>query len=69
VWPGRKDPMAEVLTVQIRHLNNDNWETLGRLAIYRTSNGEYSQLPERQSQPRIDETVERNKGENVSGEN
>ena len=55
VWPGRKDPMAEVLTIQIRRLNNDNWETVGRLAIYRTSNGEYSQLPERQLQPRSDE--------------
>jgi hypothetical protein len=68
VWPGKKDPMAEVLTIQIRRLNNDNWETVGRLAIYRTSNGDYSQLPERQSQPRVDEAVEKNGDGDVSGD-
>jgi hypothetical protein len=47
VWPGKKDPTAEVLTIQIRRLVGDNWITAGRLAIYRTSDGAYSQLPER----------------------
>ena len=60
--------MAEVLTIQIRRLNNDNWETVGRLAIYKTSNGDYSQLPERQSQPRVDEAVEKNGDREVSGD-
>ena len=61
VWPGKKDPTAEVLTIQIRHLNNDNWETLSRLAVYRTNSGEYSQLPERPFQRRTDEVwVKRN---------
>ena len=68
IWPGRKDPTAEVLTIQIRRLNNDNWETVGRLAIYRTSNGDYSQLPERQSQPRVDEAVKKNREEDTSGD-
>ena len=68
VWPGKKDPVAEVLTIQIRRLNNDNWETVGRLAIYRTSNGDYSQLPERQSQPRVDEAVKKNREEDTSGD-
>jgi len=48
IWPGKKDPTAEVLTIQIRHLESDNWETVGRLAVYRTSDGDYSQLPERE---------------------
>ena len=47
VWPGKKDPTAEVIQVQIRHLSGDSWETVGRLAAYRTADGNYSQLPER----------------------
>ena len=47
VWAGKADPNAEVITVQIRHLNGDIWGTVGRLAAYRTSEGNYSQLPER----------------------
>ena len=60
--------MAEVLTIQIRRLNNDNWETVGRLAIYRTSNGDYSQLPERLSQPSVKEVEMKKKEEDVSGD-
>lgn len=47
VWSGKKDPQAEVITVQVRRLVGDQWETVGRLAAYRTSDGTYSQLPER----------------------
>ncbi len=50
VWAGKSDPNAEVITVQIRHLNGDVWETSGRLATYRTADGNYSQLPERRTQ-------------------
>jgi hypothetical protein len=50
VWPGKKDPTAEVIQVQIRHLSGDSWETVGRLAAYRTADGNYSQLPERRDQ-------------------
>jgi len=46
VWAGKSDPKAEVITAQIRHLNGDVWETIGRLAAYRTADGNYSQLPE-----------------------
>jgi len=49
VWAGKSDPKAEAITVQIRHLNGDVWETIGRLAAYRTANGNYSQLPERRN--------------------
>jgi hypothetical protein len=47
VWPGKSDPSAEVIVVQIRRRDGDNWETVGRLAVYRTSDGIYSKLPER----------------------
>jgi hypothetical protein len=50
IWAGKADPKAEVITVQIRRLNGDVWETVGRLAAYRTADGNYSQLPERTTQ-------------------
>jgi len=54
VWPGKSDPTAEVITVQIRRLSGDRWETVGRLAAYRTVDGRYSQLPERRQQKQDD---------------
>jgi len=47
VWQGRKDPSAEVITVQVRRKEGGTWQTVGRLAIYRTADGAYSKLPER----------------------
>ena len=49
IWPGKSDPNAEVVTVQIRHQAGEGWETTGRIAIYRTPDGRYSLLPERQT--------------------
>ena len=49
VWPGKSDPNAEVVTVQIRHQAGDIWETTARIAMYRTPDGRYSLLPERQA--------------------
>jgi hypothetical protein len=51
VWPGKSDPNAEVLTVQIRRQGNAGWETVHRVAIYRTQDGRYSLLPERNPAP------------------
>jgi hypothetical protein len=48
IWPGKSDPKAEVIVVQLRRREGDNWETVGRLAVYRTADGEFSQLPERE---------------------
>ncbi|MFZ7138038.1 MAG: hypothetical protein ACOWW1_06440 [archaeon] len=48
VWPGKSDPSAEVLTVQLRRNTESGWETVGQFAVYRTSDGSYSQLPDRQ---------------------
>jgi hypothetical protein len=39
VWSGKSDPSAD--------LKDEIWETVGRLAVYRTSDGKYSMLPER----------------------
>jgi hypothetical protein len=47
VWPGKSDPTAEVITLQLRRKDGENWETVGRLAVYRSSDGTYSKLPER----------------------
>ena len=47
VWQGKSDPTAEVIVVQIRRRTGDSWETVGRLAVYRTAEGVYSKLPER----------------------
>ena len=47
IWPGKSDPTAEVVTVQVRHQAGQGWETLAKLAVYRTVDGRYSQLPER----------------------
>ena len=49
VWPGKSDPNAEVVTVQVRRQTGEGWETVGRIAIYRTPDGRYSLLPERQA--------------------
>jgi hypothetical protein len=48
IWPGKTDPSAEVITLQLRRNEGDNWETIGRLAVYRAPDGSYSKLPERQ---------------------
>ncbi|HZY47337.1 MAG TPA: hypothetical protein VFE96_06020 [Candidatus Bathyarchaeia archaeon] len=47
VWPGKTDPNAEVLTIQIRRQGTAGWETIHRVAIYRAVDGRYALLPER----------------------
>ena len=49
IWPGKSDPNAEVITLQVRRQTGEGWETVGRIAIYRTPDGRYSLLPERQA--------------------
>jgi len=69
IWPGKKDPSAEVLTIQVRRLEGEEWITAGRLAVYRTSDGGYSQLPERPPQMREKETeISTSKEEDLLGE-
>ena len=47
IWPGKSDPTAEVLTIQVRRQTGSEWETVGKLAVYRTPDGKHSLLPER----------------------
>jgi len=47
IWTGKTDPTAEVIVVQVRRRVGENWETVGRLAAYRSPTGEYSQLTDR----------------------
>jgi len=47
VWPGKADPSVEVIAIQLRRRDGENWETVGRLAVYRSPDGSYSKLPER----------------------
>jgi hypothetical protein len=48
VFATRNNPEAEVLSVQITRLVDDQWVTEARLAVYRSPEGIYSQLPDRQ---------------------
>ena len=48
VWHGKADPSAEVITLQLRRNDGENWETVARLAVYRSPDGKYTELPERQ---------------------
>ena len=48
IWPGKANPTAEVVTIQLRRREGKNWETVARLAGYRSPDGEYTKLPERQ---------------------
>ena len=47
VWQGKSDPKSEVIRVEIRKLEKDTWESVARIAVYRSSEGNYSQLPDR----------------------
>jgi hypothetical protein len=47
VFATKNDPAAEVISVQITRLIDDNWVTDARLAVYRSPEGNYVQLPDR----------------------
>jgi len=47
VWQGKTDPSAEIIVAQVRRRSGDNWETVGRLALYRARDGTYSRLPDK----------------------
>ncbi len=46
VWPGRSNPEDEVVSVQLRKFDG-SWKTVSRLALYRTKDGAYTELPEK----------------------
>ena len=50
VFPTKKDPTAEVISVRITRMPREtggDWETVARIALYRSPEGDYSQLPDR----------------------
>jgi len=47
VWPTKADPTAEVIAIQISRNDGEKWETVARLAVYRSSDGKFTELPER----------------------
>jgi hypothetical protein len=47
VFATRNDPAAEVISVQITRLVDNNWVTDAKLAVYRSPEGNYTQLPDR----------------------
>jgi hypothetical protein len=48
IFPTRNDPKAEVVSVEIRRPIDENWVTDARLALYRSPEGKYRQLPDRE---------------------
>ncbi len=48
VFATKNDPNAEVISVQITRMVEDNWVTDAKLAVYRSPEGVYRQLPERE---------------------
>jgi len=51
VWQGKSDPKSEIIRVEVRGLSKQqDWQTVARIAVFRTSDGRYSQLPDRRRQ-------------------
>jgi len=51
VWQGKSDPKSEIIRAEVRGLNKQQeWQTVARIALFRTSDGRYSQLPDRRRQ-------------------
>jgi len=48
IWPGKSNPDSEVIVTEIRRNQGDIWETITRLAIFRTPEGKYIHLPEKE---------------------
>ncbi len=48
IFPTKKDPKAEVISVQVQQYNDEKWETIGKIAVYRSPEGNYSRLPDRE---------------------
>jgi len=42
VWPGKTDPTADQLTIQVRHLSGEEWETIARIARAKSSKSSYT---------------------------
>ncbi len=45
VWQIDRDPLAEIVTIEIGHEGSSGWETIHRINIYRSSDGRSVLLP------------------------
>jgi hypothetical protein len=50
VFPTKKDPKAEVIAIQIGRKLEEEWENRQIMAIYRSPEGDYVKLPDREEQ-------------------
>jgi hypothetical protein len=50
IFPTKKDPSAEVISVQVQNYEDETWKNFGKMAIYRSPEGNYSRLPDRERQ-------------------
>jgi len=48
VFQTRNDPEAEVIVAQISQIVEGEWKNTARLAVYRSPEGNYIQLPNRE---------------------
>lgn len=46
IWPGIKDPNADILKIQFTGLKNNNWEQIGEINLYKDKQG-YKNLPKK----------------------
>lgn len=44
-WATKKDLNAEVIVAEIQRRSESSWESVGKIAVYRSPEGELSQLP------------------------
>ncbi|MDG7036863.1 MAG: hypothetical protein JRM72_05720 [Nitrososphaerota archaeon] len=51
IWAGRTHPEDEIIRVQIRKRNQQDWQTESDLSIYRTAGGVYTELKPREQSP------------------
>ena len=50
IFATKKDPTAEVISVRVSRVPRapgEDWEVVGKIALYRSPEGNYSQLPDR----------------------
>ncbi|KON28236.1 hypothetical protein AC481_02465 [miscellaneous Crenarchaeota group archaeon SMTZ-80] len=71
IWPGTKDPSADVIRVSVDGLKDDDWKVVGKISIYRDQQG-YRELPRQpwpppQEQDKIESSAEK-KNENKKSE-
>ena len=48
VFQTRNDPEAEVIVAQISQIIEGEWKNFARLAVFRSAEGNYQQLPNRE---------------------